>query len=86
MSCDPEEVFPYKNVELLWKKYAKYGVLVGSFVFRMLYVESKDAPVVNKGTTSMDDFYDQFKDMGNEEKVNERIRDLLTFMVDNDFI
>lgn len=86
MSCNPDEILSFEELEQLWKKCAKYGLLLGGFVFKILYVHSEDAPDVSKNTKSMDDFYKQFELLSVEEKVNARLYDLFNFMVDNDFI
>lgn len=86
MSCNPEELLSFEELKSLWKKSARYGLLLGGFVFKILYVDSQDAPEVSKNTTSMKDFYDQFDVAGTEEKIKERIVDLFNYMIDNDFV
>lgn len=86
MSCNPVEILSFEELEQLWKKCARYGLLLGVFIFRVLYVDSEDAPDVSKNTKSMDDFYKQFEMLNIEEEVNARILDVFNFMVENDFI
>lgn len=86
MSCDPDAILSFEELEHLWNRCVKYGLLLSGFIFKILYVDSADAPEVAKNTTSMDDFYKQFEITGYEEKVNARLLDLFRYMVENNFV
>lgn len=86
MACDPEELFPFRDLESSWRQYGTYGLFIGAFVFRMLYVDSKECPDVTENAKSLGDFYEKFEGMGDERKVHERILDLFDFLIRNHFI
>lgn len=86
MNCDPDEHLSFEELESLWKKSAKYGLLLGGFIFKVLYVDSDDAPEVFKNTTSIDNFYTQFDVSGYDKQVNKRLVDLFNYVLENDFL
>lgn len=85
MSCDPQEIFPFENLEHLWKKCVKFGLFMGSFLLKVLLIDSENVANVQE-ITKATDFFDQFDTTGIEEKFNHRIVDLCNFMVENQFI
>lgn len=86
MSCDPDELFSFEEFEAMWKKYAKCGLLLSGFIFKILLVNSEDAGNTQEDTHSIEDFHKLFDKVSNLEKLNERIIDLFNFMIENNFI
>lgn len=86
MSCNPNELFSFEDVETLWRKCARYGLFLGGFIFKILYVDKQDVPEVVKNTTCNEDFYNQFDINGIEDQIKNRVLDLFHFMVENDFV
>lgn len=85
MSCDSEELFRYEDLEKMWKRGTAYGLFVASFVFKILYIDSEDVPDVEK-STNLSEFLDKFGITGDEENVNDRLRDIFEFIHENNLI
>lgn len=43
MDCDPEQIFPYSDLELHWKKYSAYGALINPLIVCDNLVDKDDA-------------------------------------------
>lgn len=86
LSCNVEELFPFEELESLWKKFGKYAILICSFVYRLLCVDSQNVPEVQKETTTMQDFFDQFESMAYSHEVKKRVVELFDHMIENDFV
>lgn len=85
MSCDPEEILSFDQFQALWKKFIKYGVFICSLVFKILLVDSSKA-ADTQTTKSANEFYKMFEVEGMDDKIRDRIVEVFSFIVENDFI
>nr|CAH7731972.1 unnamed protein product [Callosobruchus chinensis] len=77
MSCNPEEVFPYSQLEMHWQKCSVIGMYTALLVIKLSLFEQSEIGHEEKGG----DFYKQFSiDQINAEEYQKRILDVLFFM------
>ncbi|KAG5880139.1 hypothetical protein JTB14_002159 [Gonioctena quinquepunctata] len=86
-SCDPEEIFPCSLLEQHWNIYIKFGLYMSLMIIKIMYCDTDEAPDFAEISDSGKDFMDSFGfESRNAGGYNQRIKDLLKFLIDNQFI
>ncbi|CAH1953455.1 unnamed protein product [Acanthoscelides obtectus] len=77
MSCNPDEIFPYSQLELHWQKCSIIGMYTALLVIKLSLFEKSEIGHEEEGG----DFYKQFSiDQINADEYKKRILDVLFFM------
>ncbi|VEN62170.1 unnamed protein product [Callosobruchus maculatus] len=83
MSCNPEEIFPYSQLQLHWQKCSVIGMYTALLVIKLSLFEQSEIGHEEKGG----DFYKQFSiDQINAKQYQTRILDVLLFMEQENLI
>ncbi|KAK9872362.1 hypothetical protein WA026_017820 [Henosepilachna vigintioctopunctata] len=82
-----EEIISFQDLEQQWQIYSKFGMYTAILLIKMMLTKQEEAPewkeMVKENKTQMDMF--DLK-ISNEEEYNERVRNIVNHMVENNFI
>ncbi|KAG5880138.1 hypothetical protein JTB14_002158 [Gonioctena quinquepunctata] len=86
-SCDPEEVFPYTLLEEHWNDYIKFGLYMSLMIIKIMYCDTDEAVDLAQISDSGKDIMESFGfETRNAGGYNQRIKDLLKFLIDNQLL
>lgn len=89
LGSDPEQLIPFEVLKDHWKLYSKYGLLMSSLVLKICTQERDEimefAEVMEE--TNGEDMLHGFTKKGKHDDLyNQRLKDLLEHMIDNEYI
>ncbi|KAG5865782.1 hypothetical protein JTB14_027904 [Gonioctena quinquepunctata] len=86
-SCDPEEVFPYSLLEYHWNTYLKFGLYISLIMINVMCCDEKEAPDFEENTKSERDLIESLTSgIKTNNECKQRMKDLINFFIDNEFI
>ncbi|XP_044263382.1 uncharacterized protein LOC123010505 [Tribolium madens] len=76
LGCDPETLFPLKNLKEQWREFGKYGLAQSLFILKISLCDSSEAPDMMESAEN-GDFKDSFHiKLQNEDDFNQRVKDV----------
>ncbi|KAJ8942641.1 hypothetical protein NQ318_013354 [Aromia moschata] len=87
LGLDPESIYPFDLVEHHWKKYSRFGLYMALSLLKLMLSEGQEVPDMAELADSGEDLLDGFSYTSvNEDKYNQRVRDMMTVCVDNGWL
>lgn len=88
LDVEPNTVFSFNKLLQHWKKYSKYGLILGNYLLKLPHFSSGEAPDFSKIVEDGSKFIESFsrimmKVLDNEELYIERVRNNLLHYVQN---
>lgn len=86
LGCDANKLYPRKEFDQEWETYRVYGITVSALFMRQLLIEN-DEILDNMNDLSFEDRQKETnKQIRNQKELDQRLYDLIKFMVDNKWI